>query len=201
VCTPDVYTAGNATTGAFAGLDAGGNPVYSGWSKPQSIAGNQLPNSAKNKVAVNVQYVINTDIGAFTPSVSYVWRDVQYGSLFTRSYNAAPSWDQWDARVRFVSPDSKYEVIFYGKNIFNKIGYDNGATSARLAGQIDAPCVGGGVTGTFSGNGVGTCSFVQGVNGPTGYGHVRGEDSMGVVKTYYPTPPALFGVELHYKFN
>jgi iron complex outermembrane receptor protein len=200
VCTPDVYTPGNATTGAFGGLDAAGNPVYVGWSKPQSIVGNQLPNSAKNKVAVNVQYAINTDLGVFTPSVSYVWRDVQYGSLFTRDYNAAPAWDQVDARILFVSPDSKYEVIFYGKNITNNIGYDNGATSARLAGQIDAPCVGGGVTGTFSGNGVGTCSFVQGVNGPTGYGHVRGENSMGIVKTYYPTPPATFGVQLHYKF-
>jgi iron complex outermembrane receptor protein len=181
LCTRDVYTVGTAPGGV-------------GWNKPQNLAGNRLPNSPKNKVAVNVLYSIDTDIGIFQPSVSYVWRDVQYGTLFTRSYNAAPSWDQWDARVRYTSEDDKYEVIFYGKNIFNKIGYDNGAYGTRLAGTVNVP------SAACAPSPVCEVNFVQGVNGPAGYGAVRGATN-GVVSTYSVTPPALWGIELHYKFD
>ena len=45
------------------------------------------------------------------------------------------------------------------------------------------------------------CNFVQGVNGPTGYGHVAGTDSGGRASTYQVGPPALWGIEFHYKFD
>jgi hypothetical protein len=141
------------------------------------------------------------DFGTVAPSVSYVWRDVQYGTLFTRSYNAAPSWDQWDARVRWVSSDDNWEAIIFGKNIFNRIGYDGGAIGTRLAGTVDTACTGGGVVDANAAAGGGlACDFVQGVNNPTGYGLVRGESPVtGTVKTYSVTPPATWGIELHYK--
>jgi iron complex outermembrane receptor protein len=174
-CSPDIYTRGNGPNGV-------------GWNIPQNMKGNALPNAAKNKIAVNVNYLWKTDFGLFTPSVSYIWRDSQYGTLFTRSYNKAPSWDEWDARVSFTpSDDSQWEVIAFGKNIFNKIGYDAGAVGHRLAGTIDN------VFGQET-------NFVQGLNGPDGYGAVRGEDKFGHVKTYYITPPATYGIEIHYKF-
>jgi iron complex outermembrane receptor protein len=173
LCTVDVYT-----------LSGGGN----GWNIPQDLSGNRLPNAARNKVAVNVSYAWHSPLGIFSPSVSYIWRDAQYGTLFTRDYNRAPSWDQWDARVQFQpSTDSPLEVIAFGKNIFNKIGYDAGAIGHRLAGTVD----------DLFGN---QTNFVQGVNGPAGFGAVRGEDSTGHVKTYYITPPATWGLEVHYKF-
>jgi hypothetical protein len=46
---------------------------------------------------------------------------------------------------------------------------------------------------------VGSCNFVQGVNNPPGYGAVRGENATGQVTTYSVTPPALWGIEFHYK--
>jgi len=129
--------------------------------------------------------------------VNYIWRDKQYGTLFTRSYNEAPAWDQVDARVRWVSEDENYEVIVYGKNITNNIAYDTGALGTRLAGTNNFPCSGsGGMTSTL-----GYCNFVQGVNGPAGYGAVRGEDASGHIKAYQIAPPALWGVEFHYKFD
>ncbi|HKO19510.1 MAG TPA: TonB-dependent receptor, partial [Acidobacteriaceae bacterium] len=173
LCTTDIYT-----------VTGGGN----GLNIPQNLAGNSLPNAPKNKVAVNVNYLWKTPLGLFTPSVSYVWRDSQYGTLFSRSYNKAPSWDEWDARVTFApSEDANWEVIAFGKNIFNTIGYDSGAIGHRLAGTID----------DVFGN---ETNFVQGLNGPVGYGAVRGEDKFGHVKTYYITPPATWGIEVHYKF-
>ena len=103
-------------------------------------------------------------------SASYIWRDKQYGTLFTRSYNEAPSWDQVDVRVTWTSEKETYKVIVYGKNIFDELGYDAGAYGNRLAGGIDDAA--GGRTNVIQ----------------------------GLAKTYSVTPPALYGIELQYKF-
>jgi iron complex outermembrane receptor protein len=184
VCLRDIYTVGTAP--GVGNLGIAGNPGGVGWNKPQNLHGNQLPNAAKNKIAINLLYTFHFDFGTLSPSVSYIWRDAQYGTLFTRSYNKAPSWDQVDARVRWVSSDENWEAIIFGKNILNKIGYDGGATGSRLAGTVDGPA--GAAT-----------NFVQGVNNPAGFGAVRGENATGQVTTYTVTPPATWGIELHYK--
>jgi iron complex outermembrane receptor protein len=180
-CSVDIYTRNAGPFAAPGGL---------GWNKPQNLRGNQLPNATRNKIAVNLFYTWATDFGKFEPSVSYTWRDKQYGNFFTRSYNKAPSWDQVDARVTWVSEDGAWEAVVFGRNILDKVGYDGGATGHRLAGTIDRNC---------AGTGFGTCNFVQGVNNPVGYGAVRGENATGQVTTYSVTPPALYGIELHYK--
>jgi hypothetical protein len=46
-----------------------------------------------------------------------------------------------------------------------------------------------------------TASRVQGVNGPVGYGAVAGEDGGGHIKIYQVAPPALWGIEFHYRFD
>jgi outer membrane receptor protein involved in Fe transport len=196
-CSADVYTL--PQTGAANGYPTivpGGPAVPTGWYIPQNLKGNQLPNAAKNKIAFNVMYTFHSEWGSFTPSFSVVWRDKQYGTLFTRSYNAAPAWDQEDIRLRWVSNDDQYEVILFGKDITNNIAYDTGAIGTRLAGTnnfISAGCP----VPTM----IGTCNFVQGVNGPVGYGAVRGEDLGGHIKTYQVAPPTLWGIEMHWKFE
>ncbi len=183
-CSPDIYTTNPI---GVLGTASALNGLPFGWTKPQFLKGNILPNSPKNKIAINLQYTIHTDTaGTFTPSVSYVWRGSQYGTLFTRSYNRAPPWDQVDARLVYNSPDGDWEAILFGKNIFNTIGYDAGALGTRLAG---CNSVGGSAV-----------CFVQGVNNPAGYGAVRGENATGQVSSYSPTPPATYGIEVHYKF-
>ncbi len=192
VCYRDTYMAGPAPGGVA-------------WAKPQNLKGNQLPNAARNKVAFNFMYTFHEgDMGNFTPSVSYVWRDKQYGTLFTRSYNAAPSWNEVDLRMIWTSADDQYEVIAFGKNITDQIIYDTGAIGTRLAGTNFTPfnCIGAGGPGTGGvPNGAGGCNFVQGVNGPIGYGAVRGATAQGQVKTYQVANPALWGIEFHYKFD
>ncbi|THD56080.1 TonB-dependent receptor, partial [Phenylobacterium sp.] len=109
--------------------------VYTGFvERGQDLSGNQLPQSTKNKVALNVLYTWITDQGSLSPSVSYIWRDKQYGSIFERFYNESPSWAQVDARLTWKDKDNKYSVIGYVKNLFNQLGYDGGASGARLAG-------------------------------------------------------------------
>jgi iron complex outermembrane receptor protein len=125
-----------------AGLDRNARPVsvgptdiYSG--RPtvgQNLAGNQLPETPKNKVALNGLYTWHFEPGSLTASASYIWRDKQYGTIFTRDYYKAPSWNQVDMRLTWKDANDRYSVILYGKNIFNHLGYYEGSSASRIAG-------------------------------------------------------------------
>ena len=154
-CPVDIYTVGLAN---------------GGFVRTQSLKGNNLPNAPKNKLAINANYTWETDFGNVTGSASYIWRDHQYGNLFSRSYNESPTWDQVDARVTWDAPNSKTRVIAYVKNLFDTIGYDAGATAARYAGT------------TNNAAGVGTNTI------------------QGVFQNFSVTPPRTYGIEVQYKF-
>ena len=91
---------------------------------PVSVVGNALPNAPKNKVAVNGNYSFYLDAGTLTLGATYVWRDKQYGNVFTRDYNSSPTWDQIDLRANWASKDGKYQIIGYVKNVGDTKGYD-----------------------------------------------------------------------------
>jgi iron complex outermembrane receptor protein len=111
--------------------------VYTGRPQQgQNLSGNVLPQAPKNKVAVNGLYTWQFEPGSLTGSVSYIWRDKQYGSIFTRSYNETPSWSQVDLRLTWKDAKDRYTIIAYGKNILDDLGYYEGATSARVVGRI-----------------------------------------------------------------
>ena len=68
-CPADVFTAGLAN---------------GGFERNQDLSGNSLPNAPKNKIAFNVNYTWRLSHGSLAASASYIWRDKQYGTLFTR---------------------------------------------------------------------------------------------------------------------
>jgi iron complex outermembrane receptor protein len=122
----------------------------------QAVNGNQLPNAPKNKFALNGNYTWVFDPGTLTFSASYIWRDQQYGALFKEAYDRAPSWSQVDMRLTWKGDNDHYEIILYGRNIFNTEGYEAAAV--------------GGITGlTYPGTSY-TQNNVYGVNPPATYG-------------------------------
>ncbi len=150
--------------------------VYTGGTqKFQDLTGNRLPNAPRNKIAVNANYTFHFTAGTLNASASYIWRDTQVGNLLTRSYNTAPSWDQFDARLTWNSQNGRYKVILFGKNLFNTIGYDAGAVGHR-----------------YSGNNVqfinGKATIVPTIEAPL------------IGSSYSVTPPRTYGVEIDYKF-
>jgi iron complex outermembrane receptor protein len=118
------------TAGPAGTPSAGG-----GYQRFQNLAGNNLPNAAKHRFTVNVNYTWRMDKGNLTGSLTYVWRGAQYGSIFNRSYYRAPSYSQVDGRFTWTAANDKYTVILFAKNIFNTLGYANGATASRRAGS------------------------------------------------------------------
>jgi iron complex outermembrane receptor protein len=187
--------AGGAAVAGDCAVDAPTDGlVGGGFTRIQSLAGQELPNAPRNKIAVAGNYTWHFDAGSLTGSLSYSWRDHAYGTVFTRWYTEAPTWDQWDARFLWNSKDNKYEIIAYVKNIADKIGYDQGATASRLNGAFSNLLYGPSPAGL-------TCSPI-----PTGVGNLAAGQLgtvncvQGIAKTYYTTPPRTFGVELRYKF-
>ena len=147
----------------------------------QNLKGNSLPQAAKNKVAVNVNYTFDFAAGSLTPSISYTWRDKEYSSLFERATNASNAWDQVDLRATWRDKDNRYSIIGYVKNVFDEIGYAGGAGGSRTTGTyaVGTPGVTPGLPATIPG----TVNGVQGLR-----------------FTYAITPPRLYGVEFQYRF-
>jgi iron complex outermembrane receptor protein len=141
--------------------------------RAQDLKGNRLPNSPRHKVALNGLYTWDFDAGSLSASATYIWRDTQYGSLFTRGYNKSPAWDQVDLRLTWRDVDDKYTVIAFVKNVFDTIGYDGGASADRRAYERS-----GGL--------------------PVAVADVAGVS--GLVSTYPITPPRTYGVEFQYRF-
>jgi iron complex outermembrane receptor protein len=97
----------------------------------QNIKGNHLPNAPENKLAFNTNYTIEfSGSGSLMLSASYLWRDVQFGSVFNRPYTEAPAWDQTDVRATFKTGEH-LTLIAYGKNVFDQLGYSGGASAAK----------------------------------------------------------------------
>ena len=141
----------------------------------QDVSGSNLPNAPKNKIALNANYTVVMDPGSVTGSITYVWRDSQYGSIFNRPYYRAPSWDQVDLRLTYKDKANKYTVIAWVKNLFNDIGYEGGATAGRQAGFVPAY--------TLGLPGVAPTPVIQ-----------------GIASTFTITPPRTYGIELQYRF-
>jgi iron complex outermembrane receptor protein len=91
---------------------------------PQSIVGNSLPQAPKHKLAVNGSYSFMMESGTLTLGATYAYRSKAYSSVFSRDYNKAPSWDQFDLRAHWAPEGNKYTVIAYVKNVANTDGYD-----------------------------------------------------------------------------
>jgi iron complex outermembrane receptor protein len=105
------------------------------YQRGQNLSGNALPQAPKNKIAVNALYTWNLESGSLTGSASYIWRDEQYGTIFSRSYNKTPSWSQVDLRLTYKDASDRFTIIAYGKNILDDLGYYEGATSTRVVGR------------------------------------------------------------------
>jgi iron complex outermembrane receptor protein len=166
-CVPDIYTGGACV-------------------RSQNIAGNHLPNSPKNKIALNWLYTfdVGSNMGTLTPSLTYIWRDSQYGSVFDTKYWQSPSWDQIDARLTWKLPGNHLTAILYGRNLGNTIGYEGGATAFRQSGLIGPANPAAALPTTLGG--AGAAAFRPVVQ--------------GTYSTYPITPPRTYGVELQYKF-
>jgi iron complex outermembrane receptor protein len=88
----------------------------------QDLKGATLPSSTPHRFTINTNYTWELDPGNVSASLTYVWRDATYYSIFNRYYNKVKSYGQTDARVIFNDKDDKWTAIGYVKNVFDTRG-------------------------------------------------------------------------------
>ena len=98
----------------------------------QSLEGNILPFSPKNKIAVNAVYTWDFEDGSkIDLSGSYFWQDIAFSSVFNRSYTKIPSWTEGDARISWTSGNGAFTLIGFVRNLFDDIAYDSAGADDR----------------------------------------------------------------------
>ncbi|HEX3887145.1 MAG TPA: TonB-dependent receptor [Phenylobacterium sp.] len=160
--------------------------------RAQNMSGNELPNAARNKVALNVLYTWDFAPGSLTPSVSYIWRDKEYAGIFERFYDAAPQWSQVDARLTWKDKDNKFSVIAYVKNLFDTLGYDSAVSGTRNSGVYPLAAI--------AASGGAISPGLPSTPGLSANGLATGFGDNGITRNYQLTPPRTFGVEFQYRF-
>jgi iron complex outermembrane recepter protein len=100
----------------------------------QSVDGNRVPGSPRNKVAFNATYTWSFTPGSLRLSASWVWRDTTYSSIFTRREWLAPSYDQTDARLSWEDARGRFTMIGYVRNAFDDLGFDTVSAQSTAAG-------------------------------------------------------------------
>ena len=88
----------------------------------QDLKGQKLPSSTPHRVTVNGNYTWDLENGKLAASLTYVWRDATYSSVWNRYYNKNKAYDTTDARLLYTDADNHYTVIGFVKNITNSTG-------------------------------------------------------------------------------
>jgi iron complex outermembrane receptor protein len=159
-----------------------GAPAATG-EQGQDVSGYILPESPKNKIAVNGLYTFNMQDGSkIDTSLSYFWQDISYTSIFNSSYTRVPSWDQWDGRISWTSADQHFTIIGFGRNLLNERGYDSrGAGLVEGTNKIVPP----------------TQCYTSAATTPP-LGGVQAESCYQLNSTY--RPPRTYGIELQFRY-
>jgi iron complex outermembrane receptor protein len=110
---------------------ATGLPTYA-----QDVSGAQLPLSPKHKVALNALYTWEFDPGSLTGSISYLWRDKVYSSIFNSDANLAPARDQVDLRLTWTDAHDRYSIVGYVQNVTDEDSYETLSANRNSQGLI-----------------------------------------------------------------
>ncbi|MFC3079185.1 TonB-dependent receptor [Phenylobacterium terrae] len=129
---PTAMLPGARPAGPLGPIDAAtGQPT-----RGQDLAGQTLPASPKHKVAVNALYTWDLAPGSLTGSISWLWRDEVYSSMFNRELNLAPSRSQIDARLTFTDAEDRYTLVAYVQNLTDEEDIDSIGASRNSLGVI-----------------------------------------------------------------
>jgi len=139
---------------------------------PENVVGNTVPESPRNKVAVNGNYTWRFTPGSLNYSVSYIYKGNTHDSIFNEQYFVAPNYSQIDMRLSWNDSADRFTIFGYVKNLQNKLGYDNvGAFGITTPAAGTAAC------------------------GRTGTGPYFCDQQLGL------TPPRTYGVEVQYRLK
>lgn len=94
-----------------------------GGKQPQSLVGNQLPMSPRNKLTVGGTYTWDFSAGNLTASATYSFTDDQQSLVFDNPLYQAPANEIADIRLLWKDADKRYTIIGFVKNVFDETAF------------------------------------------------------------------------------
>ena len=107
----------------------------------QNIRGETLPEAPRNMVSLNAIYTLDFTPGALSLAASAIWKDVQYGSVFNREYDKAPSYATLNLRAMWAGANGRYNVIAYCNNVTNTQSMDSVLGQLQAGGTPGTPAI------------------------------------------------------------
>ncbi|MBL8265571.1 TonB-dependent receptor [Steroidobacter sp.] len=96
----------------------------------QTLVGNRLPLSPKNKWTVGANYTWRFTPGSFTVSGMYTDTGDQQSTIWNNPIYTAPSFEIADFRLLWNDAENRYTVIGFVKNALDEIGYGSSTGSS-----------------------------------------------------------------------
>jgi len=88
--------------------------------EPGTFDGNDLRQSPPHTASGYVKYTYTDSWGALTSRISARFQDDMFFDPSNNPTSLAPSHDIWDARLSYQTPDEKWKLSLWGKNIFDE---------------------------------------------------------------------------------
>jgi iron complex outermembrane receptor protein len=107
----------------------------------QSLRGDRLPQTPRNKVSVAGGYTLNFEPGSLTFTADYLWRDYTFGDIFSRSYNMAPSWGQVNLGATWRDRTGRWTIIARATNVTGALTYPEAGQGMLVAPDAAQPTV------------------------------------------------------------
>ena len=85
-----------------------------------NLDGNTAPQSPRNKVSFDPQYVFHLKGGDVSVSANYAWIDSQYYGVFNNANYRAPSYYNLDLRLVWQPKNSGFTGILFARNVTNR---------------------------------------------------------------------------------
>jgi len=92
---------------------------YEPWKGDQDLSGNTQPYSPEHKITLQGTYTLPTDMGDFSVHGLYFWQSEAYMMNFNIPVNLTDSYDRMDGELMWSSPNYKWRITLWLKNIFD----------------------------------------------------------------------------------
>ena len=124
------YVDTNDPTAAQPGAKpVGGTPT----ARTQTLVGNRLPMTPKNKINLGVNYTFEFSPGSLTIGGTYTYTGDQQTTIFSQPRATAPSNEIVDLRALWKESGDRYTIIGYVKNVFDEVAYQSATPSSVTA--------------------------------------------------------------------
>ncbi len=101
--------------------------------RTQTLVGNRLPMTPKNKLNLGANYTWDFTPGSLTLGATYTYTDDQQTTIFSQPRATAPANENVDIRALWKDVNDRYTIIGYVKNLTDEVAYQSSSTSSMTA--------------------------------------------------------------------